>query len=93
MIITQAMFCYFLFLIEYIQCGPRQFQCENEQCVDIRSKCDGVLDCYDHSDEADSLCNHDEFICDNGKTLEWTFVCDNSTDDCGDYSDEQHCGK
>ena len=38
------------------------------------------------------VCNIDHFVCDNGGCVSVDFVCDD-TNDCGDNSDEQDCGR
>ena len=35
-------------------------------------------------------CDSGDFTCDNGNCVAWYRECDGS-DDCGDYSDEDHC--
>ena len=41
-------------------CSFSQFQCENNQCIDIKKHCDSNYDCADGSDEQNcmrKLCN------------------------------------
>ena len=86
--------------VEYQKCEANEFQCNGNseiyQCIPREYQCDGILHCVDHSDEADELCAHDtvgdQFRCDNGQVIDWTYVCDNRTNDCVDHSDEAHCG-
>ena len=37
-------------------------------------------------------CDSDEFKCDNGDCVDEDYECD-GTDDCGDNSDEEGCGR
>lgn len=37
----------------FIGCTPIQFQCNSGECLDSRSRCDGIPDCNDGSDERD----------------------------------------
>ena len=34
------------------KCKSNEFMCEDGECVDGRYKCDGQIDCFDESDEA-----------------------------------------
>ena len=34
-----------------IDCSAEDFQCSNGQCIPSCKHCDGILDCYDQSDE------------------------------------------
>ena len=38
-----------------------------------------------------TVCDYDEFTCDNGRCVPDSFRCDDDND-CGDYSDEDGCG-
>lgn len=38
-------------------CPAEKFQCDNHLCVEMRDLCDGSNDCYDNSDERESLCS------------------------------------
>ena len=40
---------------------------------------------------ANTACTADSFVCDNAKCSPSAWQCD-SVDDCGDSSDEDHCG-
>lgn len=39
-----------------INCGLDDYQCRNGQCISSTSKCDGVVDCSDGSDETIAEC-------------------------------------
>ena len=34
-------------------CQPRQYACDNGQCIDVETRCDGTTTCTDGSDEID----------------------------------------
>ncbi|XP_067027218.1 low-density lipoprotein receptor-like isoform X2 [Acropora muricata] len=73
-------------------CSSDQFDCGDQRCIPNIWKCDGEVDCANHSDErgcSEAFCNPDtKFQC---KTTERCipkrWLCD-SDDDCGDNSDE-----
>lgn len=33
-----------------------EFQCDNNQCINIEFRCDGTQDCTDNSDESENNC-------------------------------------
>ncbi|XP_065834249.1 low-density lipoprotein receptor-related protein 8-like [Oscarella lobularis] len=79
-------------------CTPHQFPCHsNDQCVDLRIRCDGTNDCRDGSDELESDCEEKclpaQTKCDNGQCILSVFWCD-SIVDCTDGSDvsAKNCG-
>ena len=55
-----------MLLAVYRACDNRtEFTCQSQQCVPRKKRCDGVLDCWDHSDESNDTCRsprcHDGF--------------------------------
>lgn len=42
-----------IIVLYFVGCTPTQFQCNNGECLDSRSRCDGIPDCDDGSDERD----------------------------------------
>jgi len=46
-------------LCESVCNSETQFTCENSQCIAQGATCDGTADCFDGSDETDSLCDDD----------------------------------
>ncbi|XP_049531787.1 low-density lipoprotein receptor-like isoform X4 [Anopheles darlingi] len=77
-----------------LQCGERQFQCGNGQCIHISFVCDGEDDCGDASEEKpdvckvkETACSDDKFRCKNGRCILKRWQCDGEKD-CADGSDE-----
>ncbi|XP_046689112.1 modular serine protease-like [Homalodisca vitripennis] len=73
-------------------------QCDNGQCIDKYSICDGVIDCRDKSDETEAACSktfqgtcpEGLWRCNYGACLRMTVLC-NKRNDCWDGSDEADC--
>ncbi|XP_037075728.1 basement membrane-specific heparan sulfate proteoglycan core protein-like isoform X4 [Pollicipes pollicipes] len=81
-------------------CAPEEFECLSGECVPISSRCNGVVQCRDNSDELycdvgpeppSSACRPTEFRCRSGQCVGRRFVCD-GVFDCSDSSDEAGCG-
>uniref|UniRef100_A0A672N2P7 Low-density lipoprotein receptor-related protein 1B-like n=1 Tax=Sinocyclocheilus grahami TaxID=75366 RepID=A0A672N2P7_SINGR len=74
------------------RCGPVEFQCQNQRCIQLSWKCDGDDDCSDGSDEDPHLCSScpaDQFKCLNNRCIPKRWLCD-GTDDCGSNEDESN---
>ncbi|KAF5890990.1 low-density lipoprotein receptor-related protein 1B-like, partial [Clarias magur] len=74
------------------QCGPDEFQCRNQRCIQLMWRCDGDDDCSDGSDEEAQLCSNrscplDQFKCQNSRCIPKKWLCDGA-DDCGNNHDE-----
>ncbi|XP_058238194.1 low-density lipoprotein receptor-related protein 1B-like isoform X2 [Hemibagrus wyckioides] len=73
-------------------CGPDEFQCRNQRCIQLMWRCDGDDDCSDRSDEETQLCSNrscppDQFKCQNSRCIPKKWLCDGA-DDCGNNDDE-----
>jgi low density lipoprotein receptor-related protein 5/6 len=73
-------------------CSPKEFKCDNGQCINEKDRCDGTSHCQDDSDEKNCVpCNMDQFECKIDRMcIDVRFRCDNK-DDCSDGDDEFHC--
>ncbi|XP_062894718.1 suppressor of tumorigenicity 14 protein homolog isoform X4 [Mobula hypostoma] len=69
---------------------PKEFACNNGQCIQLDLKCDGWNDCGDNSDEIGCVCTSEQFLCGTGLCKSKFWVCD-GVNDCGDNSDEANC--
>lgn len=80
------------------KCTSSQFMCENEECIQVSKKCDGVFDCEDKSDEAgcatkqlqNVTCSSAQWACKNGICIPRNDRC-NKIMNCEDGSDEMDC--
>lgn len=74
-------------------CKDGDMRCTNGECVPPNSRCNGVKDCADGSDEY-----HCSSMCRSGRSCITTFHCYESSQlcdgvaDCSDSSDEVDCG-
>lgn len=69
------------------ECGPKQFKCRNNGCVNGTLVCDGVKHCEDSSDEL-NCCPKEKFQCTlSGECIDSNKTC-NGVNDCSDSSDE-----
>ncbi|RZF33897.1 hypothetical protein LSTR_LSTR009921 [Laodelphax striatellus] len=73
-------------------CNSYSFRCDNGDCIDRLSRCDGFADCRDKSDETRALCNEMRcpqfsFRCAYGACIDTDRKCDGASD-CVDGSDE-----
>ncbi|KAM4566808.1 ST14 transmembrane serine protease matriptase a [Odontesthes bonariensis] len=70
---------------------PKEFQCNNQNCINSELRCDGWNDCGDMSDEMGCKCSSKSINCRNGLCKPKFWKCD-GVDDCGDSTDEMDCG-
>lgn len=84
-------------------CSPREFRCNNSECIPALWSCDGDPDCRDKSDESPERCHSrnepqkqgcpaGEFQCGSGECVHLNWKCDGDPD-CKDKSDETNCRK
>eukprot|EP00095_Tigriopus_kingsejongensis_P004525 maker-scaffold532_size145644-snap-gene-0.29 protein:Tk04525 transcript:maker-scaffold532_size145644-snap-gene-0.29-mRNA-1 annotation:"low-density lipoprotein receptor-related protein 6 isoform x1" len=72
-------------------CKPSDFTCATGACIPLQWRCDGPVECADHSDEINCPeCGPEMFRCRNGECVDSNFVC-NGKNDCKDSSDELKC--
>ncbi|KAK4879912.1 hypothetical protein RN001_008058 [Aquatica leii] len=72
------------------ECGAGRIKCLDGSCIEGQL-CDGIFDCVDASDEQNcTVCNLNEFRCENGDCIAEDFRCDGRKD-CDDGSDEEAC--
>jgi len=64
----------------------------NSKCIPKITRCDGVMDCDDNSDELNCQCirRDNGFECTDGECIYDAFQCDGEND-CKDGSDEKGC--
>eukprot|EP00088_Acartia_fossae_P049883 TRINITY_DN5531_c0_g1_i10.p1 TRINITY_DN5531_c0_g1~~TRINITY_DN5531_c0_g1_i10.p1 ORF type:complete len:915 (-),score=202.11 TRINITY_DN5531_c0_g1_i10:693-3437(-) len=79
-------------------CSKDMFRClRTNTCIHTGWLCDGESDCIDGSDESmeqcgkRTMCNEDEFRCDDGECINHRFNCSGQPE-CMDGSDERDCG-
>ncbi|XP_070170115.1 uncharacterized protein [Polyergus mexicanus] len=73
-------------------CLDDEWTCSNTLCIPLNKRCDGHMNCYDHSDEYDCVCNLEtHFQCGNETScLPLERRCDGKID-CWDATDEINC--
>ncbi|KAK2584237.1 hypothetical protein KPH14_006650 [Odynerus spinipes] len=73
-------------------CLDDEWTCANTLCIPMEKRCDGHMNCYDHSDEYNCVCNLEtHFQCGNDTScLPLERRCDGRID-CWDASDEINC--
>ncbi|XP_014488491.1 PREDICTED: uncharacterized protein LOC106751818 [Dinoponera quadriceps] len=73
-------------------CLENEWTCSNTLCIPMNKHCDGHMNCYDHSDEYDCICNLEtHFQCGNETScLPLERRCDGKID-CWDATDEINC--
>ncbi|XP_012225188.1 uncharacterized protein [Linepithema humile] len=73
-------------------CLDDEWTCSNTLCIPFDKRCDGHMNCYDHSDEFDCVCNLEtHFQCGNETScLPLERRCDGKID-CWDATDEINC--
>ncbi|KAF0992911.1 hypothetical protein HZS_5808 [Henneguya salminicola] len=75
------------------ECKPNEFNCDNQKCIHLAGKCNGVEDCGDHSDETNCImqCEINDILCDNdSKCVSYSDICD-GFNNCEDGKDELYC--
>ncbi|MBN3296498.1 LRP2 protein, partial [Amia calva] len=76
-------------------CGDYSFSCDKGRCIPKSYRCDGIVDCFDKTDEANCTdtgmtCSPQAFTCGNRHCIPLKWHCDGH-DDCGDGTDETNC--
>ena len=87
---------------EYKPCPEGHFRCSNaSECLDIRKRCDGHIDCFFNDGKDDEgceppthspVCGKNQYECKNGICIPEPQTCD-GIDQCGDATDELLCGE
>lgn len=68
-----------------------EFSCDKKRCIPYRYVCDGVVDCFDQTDELRCpKCNVSTIHCGEGKCMSDRHICD-GTVTCPYAQDERNC--
>ncbi|XP_026669251.1 uncharacterized protein LOC108624914 isoform X2 [Ceratina calcarata] len=78
--------------VEVEHCEDNEWTCLNAMCIPVEKRCDGHMNCYDHSDEYNCSCDpQTHFHCGNETScLPLEKRCDGNID-CWDAIDEINC--
>ncbi|KAL4712659.1 hypothetical protein ACJJTC_007956 [Scirpophaga incertulas] len=79
-------------LLTLVTCSPQEWRCRNGLCVKAEQRCDGIIQCYDRSDEIHCDCDlKRQFRCSHSiSCFSNTKLCDGVID-CWDGFDELNC--
>ncbi|OXA64455.1 low-density lipoprotein receptor [Folsomia candida] len=74
------------------ECAAGMYRCRFGGCINAQHLCNGVIDCYDGSDETYDICrknrcSKNKFRCDYGACIKGSLSC-NGKPNCPDGSDE-----
>ncbi|KAH9500816.1 hypothetical protein Btru_073089 [Bulinus truncatus] len=73
------------------ECSIKEWRCNSNHCVASSSRCDGLIDCKDQSDEDNCTeCGKKYWLCSSGRCIRNYMICD-GVNDCGNFSDEMNC--